>query len=60
MSNTVEEMSVGKLWINGEGNINAMTVSADGMTADPETATEAGYITITINGTDYQIPIYAA
>lgn len=41
------------------GNAGA-TVSADGMTADPETAQEAGYITVDINGTAYQIPIYAA
>jgi hypothetical protein len=37
-----------------------MTVSADGMTADPETAQEAGYIAVDIGGTGYQIPIYAA
>jgi len=37
-----------------------MTVSADGMTADPETAQEAGYVTIDIGGASYQIPIYAA
>jgi len=38
----------------------AASVSADGMTADPETDTEAGYVTIDIDGTSYQIPIYAA
>lgn len=37
-----------------------MTVSADGMTADPETAQEAGFIAVDIAGTGYQIPIYAA
>ena len=36
------------------------TVSSDGMTANPETDTEDGYITIVVNGTSYQIPIYAA
>jgi hypothetical protein len=30
------------------------------MTADPETATEDGYLTININGTDYQTPLYQA
>lgn len=42
---------------SGDGG---MTVSADGMTADPETDTEAGYIAVDIGGTGYQIPIYAA
>ena len=37
-----------------------MTVSANGMTADPETDAEAGYIAVDIGGTGYQIPIYAA
>ena len=41
------------------GNAGCDT-TADGMTADPETAQEAGFITIDINGTGYQIPIYAA
>jgi len=35
------------------------TVSANGMTADPETAAEAGFIDILIGSTTYQIPIYA-
>jgi hypothetical protein len=39
---------------------NMVSVTSDSMTADPETATEDGYLTITINGTDYQVPIYAA
>ena len=42
---------------SGDGG---MTVSANGMTADPETDAEAGYVTIDIGGTGYQIPIYAA
>ena len=37
-----------------------ITVSADGMTADPETAQEAVYITVLVGSTSYQIPIYAA
>jgi len=36
------------------------TVSADGMTADPETAQEAGYLTWSVGGTLYQLPAYAA
>lgn len=34
------------------------TVSNDGMTADPETATEDGFINYAIGGTLYQIPVY--
>jgi len=37
-----------------------VTVSANGMTADPEGDAEAGYITIAVGATGYQIPIYAA
>jgi hypothetical protein len=37
-----------------------LVVAADGMTADPETAQEAGYLTVRVDTTDYQIPIYAA
>jgi len=37
-----------------------VTVSNDGMTANPETGTEDGFITIDVDGTSYQIPIYAA
>lgn len=32
----------------------------DSMTADPETATESGYITITVGGSQKQIPFYDA
>ena len=39
---------------------NMVSVTSDSMTADPQTDTEDGYITIRVNGTDYQIPIYAA
>lgn len=39
---------------------NMVSVTSDSMTANPETGTEDGYLTITIDGTDYQIPIYAA
>lgn len=41
----------------GRGGV---TVSADGMTANPETDQEAGYVAIKVGGTSYQIPIYAA
>lgn len=37
-----------------------VSVTNDSMTANPETATEDGYITIRIDGTDYQVPIYSA
>lgn len=37
-----------------------VTVSSDGMTLDPETATESGYITVDVAGTSYQVPIYSA
>jgi len=36
------------------------TVSADGMTANPESDQEAGYITISVQGNTYQIPFYGA
>lgn len=39
---------------------NVVSVTSDSMTANPETGTEDGYLTITIDGTEYQIPIYAA
>lgn len=42
---------------SGDGGI---TVGSDGMFADPETATEAGYITIDVAGTEYEIPFYAS
>lgn len=41
---------------SGDGGV---TVSGDGMTKDPESATEDGYITIKVGTTSYQIPIYA-
>ena len=38
-----------------------MTVSADGMTGEPHTDNEAGYLTIKVEGgSSYQIPFYAA
>jgi len=36
------------------------TISADGMTANPDADNEAGYITISVQGNSYQIPFYAA
>lgn len=41
---------------SGAGGI---TVSANGMTKDPESDTEAGYITMYVGSTQYQIPFYA-
>lgn len=32
----------------------------DSMTADPETATEDGFITVTVGGISFQIPLYNA
>lgn len=46
-----------KVAASGDGGV---VVSADGMTADPETAAEAGYISIAVGATGYQIPIYGA
>lgn len=42
---------------SGDGGV---TVAANGMTADPESAQEAGYISIDVAGTGYQIPFYGA
>ncbi len=36
------------------------TIGADGMTANPENDQEAGYITINVASTSYQVPFYAA
>ena len=54
----------GKGW-DGFVNVQAsgdagFVVCSDGMFRDPESHTEAGYITVTIAGTDYEIPIYAS
>ena len=40
-------------------NAITITISADGMVKNPESDTEAGYITIVANGTTYQGPLYA-
>ena len=42
---------------SGDGGV---TVSANGMTADPETDAEAGFVSIQVGTTVYQIPFYAA
>lgn len=51
------------------GGTNLLALAADGntgvtigatMTVSPETTAESGYITVTVAGTAYQIPIYAA
>lgn len=39
---------------------NAGVTIASTMTISPETTAESGFITITVDGTAYQIPIYAA
>ncbi len=36
------------------------TLGSDGMTKDPESGAEDGFITIDVGGTGYQIPIYTA
>lgn len=41
---------------SGQGGL---TVSADGMFKDPENDAEAGYITVLVGSTSYQVPIYA-
>lgn len=50
------------------GATNIMALGADGntgvtigatMTISPETTAESGFLTITVDGTSYQIPIYA-
>mgnify|MGYP003110803835 CR=1 FL=1 len=46
-----------KVAASGDAGI---TVAADGMTKNPESQTEDGYITIEVGTTQYQIPIYAA
>jgi hypothetical protein len=40
---------------SGDGGI---TVSADAMSQDPETASEDGFIAIDVAGTTYEIPFY--
>ena len=40
---------------DGEGAV----VGSDGMSGDPQTDTEDGYLEITVGGTAYQIPFYA-
>jgi hypothetical protein len=47
-------------FVKFEASGPACTVSADGMTADPETDQEAGYLTILVGAVAYQIPMYAA
>ena len=57
----LDELTGGANFVSFPASGNAgVTISANGMTADPETAAEAGYITIDVDGTSYQIPIYAA
>lgn len=44
--------------LGADGN-TGVTIGAT-MTVSPETTAESGYLTITVAGVDYQIPIYAA
>lgn len=39
---------------------NVVSVTSDDMNKNPEADTEDGYITVNVNGTEYQIPIYQA
>ncbi len=54
----------GKGW-DGFVNVQAsgdagFTTSSDGMFRDPESHTEAGFVTITVAGTDFELPYYAS
>ena len=44
---------------NAEAGGAVVNFTPDSMTADPQTDVEGGFIRILINGTAYQIPIYA-
>lgn len=63
MSNTIENMAVGKLTLNGSSALpvetGGFTVGAT-MTVSPETTAESGFLTVTVAGVEYQIPAYAA
>ncbi len=63
MSNTVQKLAVGELTLHAE-DANPVTVgtftAGATMTVSPETTAESGFITVTISGVDYQIPVYAA
>lgn len=60
-STDLEILSDGHIQL-GTPNIEleATTETNDGMTADPETATEDAYWTVKIGSTEYQIPLYSA
>ena len=52
--------------VTGATNFAALPADGDGgvtigstMTVSPETTAEDGFLTITVDGTSYQIPIYA-
>lgn len=52
-----------KLSPKGTGRLElgaAYDETGDGMTADPESGTEDGFLQVTVNGSNYQIPIYSA
>lgn len=42
---------------DGDGGV---TVTNDGMNANPQTDTEDAFITVVVNATSYEIPLYAA
>ena len=53
--------------VTGATNFAALPADGNGgvtigatMTISPETTAESGFLTITVGGTSYQIPIYAA
>lgn len=59
MANTIEKLVIGELQVNN-GNLKVKSATVGTMTAkSPETDAEAGYITIEINGTEYEVPAYA-
>lgn len=69
MSNTINRMGIGDLIVSNDLTINGDKTdpvvvgeftSGATMTVSPETTAESGFITVTISGTDYQIPVYAA
>ena len=63
MSNTISKMVIGDLTLKGDTalpmTVGAFTAGAT-MTVSPEATAESGFITITIAGVAYQIPVYAA
>ena len=46
-------------WLGLYGE-KTVTVGSDGMTKNPESNTEDGYLTVKVGSTSYQVPMYAA